>query len=130
MVVCLCRLHNYCVNERLLGKSNHAGTTGETTSDEEEEIVPESTAVDLIEIAAHGGIRVQATGGDYVPEDLMGSGHHNDDTSRAQRRLYSRSGLGVGRSETLPRDKLHRVVVSGGFHRPEPKKKEESSTSY
>lgn len=115
MVVCLCRLHNFCVDERL-------GSLGCVV---EEEIVPESIAADTIEIAAHGGIRVRATGsgvdGDYVPEDLMGSGHHNDDTSRAQRRLFARSGRSSN-GDKLPRDKLHWIVEKGGFHRPETNK--------
>jgi hypothetical protein len=101
MVVCLCRLHNFCVNERL-------GSPG-----------------GIVEIAAHGGIRVRATGsgvdGDYVPEDLMGSGHHNDDTSRAQRRLFARSGRSSN-GDKLPRDELHWIGEKGGFRRPETNK--------
>ena len=120
LVVCLCRLHNFCINERL-------GLADDNTEETIAESVPAATANDALEIAAHGGIsvrRVTVAGGqdEYVPDDLLGGGHHHNDTTSVQRRIFARSGLGR-RQTQLPRERLLAVVDSGGFHRPKPQSK-------
>lgn len=112
LVKCLCQLHNYCINERL------AGTEDIQT--------PRPLATDNLEIITNGGIAFAEANRDgqsqrqELPEELLGAGHHNDDTSRQFRRMFERSNR--NKDEVLPRDRLHSIVAAGEFKRPTPKK--------
>lgn len=69
LVICLCRLHNYCINKRL-----EASGDGD---DDVNEDVPAPLAADSLDIAGHGGVDVNRT------EELLGGGAHHDDTTEA-----------------------------------------------
>jgi len=102
LVICLCKLQNFCVEERL------ARVDGSS-------IIP-PTAQDSIENAAGGGIGYDKN--QDGPEEFLGGGHHNHDTTVAQRMAFTRRRLG---NEILPRDKMHDQVCAGGFQRPTPR---------
>jgi hypothetical protein len=111
LVTCLCRLHNYCINERLAGESRN-------TDDSD---IPAAMASDSLENIANGGVALEDTGTNRLsPEELLNGGHHNEDTTRAFRRQFERRGM--HRDEELPRDRLHKIIVDGGFKGPTPKR--------
>jgi hypothetical protein len=101
LVICLCRLHNYCLRQR--GSNNK---------------ILSSLTPDALEIMAHGG--VAATEDNYIAaEELLNGGEHHDDTSKVFRQNFSRSGsTGVNH---LPRDRLLEVIQNNDFKRPTPK---------
>lgn len=104
LTMCLCRLHNYCITERLLNKQ-----------DISQDIVP-SLAVDAVEISAYGGIRMEKNNegwNDFSPNELLGSGHHFEDLARSQYRRRT--------NVITPRDHLFAMVVQQGLKRPTPK---------
>jgi hypothetical protein len=90
-------------------------------AEEGEDEIPRSLASDTLEIVGHGGIPLVSTReNDIRPEQLLDGGDHNDDTSLQFRRQFARRG--IGRNDVLPRDRLHNMIVTGGFRRPTPKK--------
>jgi hypothetical protein len=70
----------------------------------------------------NGAVTLEETANNRTsPKELLHGGHHNDDTSRrAFRRHFERRG--VRRNNVLPRERLHKMIVDGGFKRPTPKK--------
>jgi len=105
LVMCLCKLHNFCVDERL------ARVQGS------EKIAP-PTAQDNVEIASTGGVSFDDNCDNEGPSDLLGGGHHFEDVSEAQRVAFTRRRLG---NDILPRDKLHLKASRAGLQRPTPK---------
>jgi DDE superfamily endonuclease len=111
LVICLCRLHNYCINERLAHDARQA-----TVID-----IPEALAADRLEILQNGGVDLQRTSdNDMSPEELLHGGEHHEDTSLAFRRQFVKRGM--NKNDVLPRERLHDIVANGGFTRPTPKK--------
>jgi DDE superfamily endonuclease len=105
LACCLCRLHNFCVNERLKVKR--------TVN------VPMALPADDLEIISHGGISLDSVdGNDQSPEDLLHGGEHQDDVSKAFRKQYIRKK----KDEEFPRDKLLEIVDRSGVSRPTPKR--------
>lgn len=104
LVICLCRLHNYCVNVSLAKKSGPS--------------VPSPLATDSLDIVATSGISLQNSA-QGPPEDLAHGGEHHDDAGEEYRCQFQRRGLSL--YNELPREKLLRVVREGGFQRPTPK---------
>ena len=104
LVMCLCKLHNYCVDERLLRVDGAD--------------IEEPTAQDQLGIAAQGGLRFDDNCDMEGPEDLLGAGHHFSDTTEAQRVAFMRCCLV---NDALPREKLCSQVARGGFKRPTPR---------
>ena len=104
LVMCLCKLHNFCVEERL------ARVDG---SDK----IAQPTAQDQMEIASAGGLRLDDSD-EAGPEDLLGGGHRFSDVTEAQRVAFTRRRLG---NEILPREKLHLKVSTAGLQRPTPR---------
>jgi hypothetical protein len=108
LVMCLCRLHNYCINRRLERKLSIAAE------------VP--LAQDFAHILAHGGIPLERTANNQLsPDQLLGGGEHFEDQSRTARRGLERftTNQPCG-DEILPRDKLHHIVVEKLLQRPRP----------
>jgi DDE superfamily endonuclease len=69
LACCLCRLHNFCVDERLKKRSPPK--------------VPKSLATDSLEIIVNGGIGLDRTeGNEASPEELLHGGDHHDDTTK------------------------------------------------
>ena len=104
LVMCLCKLHNFCVNERL---SRADGLD-----------IAEPTAEDSMEVDASGGIRFDENSDKEGPSEPLGGGHHFDDVTEAQCVAFTRRRLG---NDVLLRDKLHMKVERGGFQRPIPR---------
>jgi len=105
LVMCLCKLHNFCVDERL------ARVDGA-------DAIEEPTAQDQLGIAAMGGLGFDANCDMEGPDELLGAGHHFADTTESQRVAFMRRSLN---NDALPRDKLHAQVARGGFKRPTPR---------
>jgi hypothetical protein len=101
LVTCLCRLHNFCI-------------------DQSDIIVAKNTGVDDLNIAVEGIVPLAGTRD--LPEQLIGGGSHFDDTTSRERRQdaeRARNLLGATAQE-LPRDILHRMVVQKDLCRPRP----------
>ena len=101
MLMCLCRLHNFCINEN--GRK-----------------MTKPLAADTADIRSHGGIETVATADNpYSPEALLHGGEHEDDHGREERLQFARRGL--GRKGKTPRDGMLKIVEDGGFKRPTPR---------
>ena len=97
LVTCLCKLHNYCI-------------------DQNEGRALESTAIDALELSSRGAVPFDQRGN---PQQLMRPGHHFDDVNRNERREFQlqlqRNALNENR--ILPRDYLHKIVIDKALHR-------------
>lgn len=121
LAMCLCKLHNFLVNERINRSSNKSrrkvskGKIGLATDK-----IDEPLAADLLELAAHGGVPLEqrADGSTTVPAQLMDGGHHHEDTTEGFRRQFMRRGLGP--HGVLPRDRLRDQTLKGLYERPLP----------
>jgi len=107
LVMALCRIHNFCINEReseITTCDNIASYT-----------VPQNTSVDDLYLT-EGGVRLedtdQACG---IPTSLMDGGNHQRDHSRWERRSHTRE---AGRDSILPRERLFAHVVDSSLRRP------------
>jgi len=101
LVMCLARLHNFCINERV-------GS----------ELPP--LPVDAVETSAHGGIPLERNAcNDSSPEQLLHGGDHFDDVDPAElRRIEARARRTL--QGKLPRDHLVAKVVAQDLKRPTP----------
>jgi hypothetical protein len=102
LVMCLCRLHNYCI-------------------DQSDITVAINTRVDDLNIAVEGGVPL--AGARNLPQQLIGGGEHFDDTrSRERQHDVERATniLGATGHEQLPRERLRRMVVQKDLCRPPP----------
>ena len=110
--MCLCRLHNFCINERLINNEE---------DDDDMDDIPEAVASDHFEIATGGGIPLEPSRTDpemnaTSPEQLLHGGDHFDDAPRVFRRRVERQEN--SNKGTLPRDLLHVMVVEKALVRP------------
>jgi len=103
--MCLCELHNFCVEERL-------------DCVDGADAIHSPAAQDSMEVAAGGGLQFDENCDMEGPDELLRAGHHFDDVAHAQRVAFARRKLG---NELLPRDKLHSQVARSGFKRPTPR---------
>jgi hypothetical protein len=98
LTLCLARLHTFCIEQR--------GSKLLTP-----------LASDAMEALAHDG-------GGFVegncPEELLGGGDRDDDTTAVFRRNFGRN-LILDDDVVLPRDKLLKLIEDSGFKRPCPK---------
>ena len=115
LVMCLCQLHNYCIDRRLgesIGTSNASGAP--------------SLQVVETEIIIEGGVSLTERRdgcNDCSPEALLHGGHHFKDVGgknaianaeRAAERCAVRDAV------PLPRDLLFDSVIDQGLKRPKP----------
>jgi len=105
LVMCLARLHNFCINERVGN-----------------ELPP--LPVDAVEISAHGGIPLERNTyngfNDSSPEQLLHGGDHFDNVYPGElRRIEARACWTL--DGKLPRDFLVAKVVEQELKRPTPK---------
>jgi DDE superfamily endonuclease len=109
LVIALCRLHNYCIDQRLSE-------------------VPTALAADTLEIVSNGGIPlIRTSENESRPEQLLDVGAHNDDTSAFCHRQFAKHGM--GKNDEVPREYLHAKIVQGGYQRPPPKRWRSSKSS-
>jgi hypothetical protein len=112
MVMGLCRLHNFCIDQKLERRSQQEEATSGAA--------PPGLALDNSEIATHGGIRlVRHTMNEMSPDELLHGGEHYDDVDRNLRRVLKRQAARDSK-DMLPREKLHDVVSSKQLRRPPP----------
>jgi len=111
-VRCLCRLHNFCVDERL---DRNANSPAGSPSEERNEAIASQLAQDEFNIILNGGLYASGDNKE-APIKLRNGGHHFDNISRNVRRR--RAILG----DVLPREKLLLVVERMGLRRPTPNK--------
>jgi hypothetical protein len=110
MVRCLCRLHNFCIDERIA--RNNSGSVEEDGGD-----VVEHLDSDRANIALAGGSSLlDGADNGFNPEELLHGGDHFDDISRAVR--VSRR---ANNNEILPREIMCDIVEEMGLRRPTPK---------
>jgi DDE superfamily endonuclease len=109
LVRCLCRLHNYCVDERLERMRSSAPEQHEPDDDDELDHLDSDHA----NIVLAGGYAIER---DDPPHDLLHGGDHFDDVSRAVRVNRSRRVSG----EVLPRETMCAIVENRGLRRPTP----------
>ena len=98
LLVCLCRLHNYCITERL----------NLVSPGEEDDILP-PTESDELQIASSGGVPLERSSRDpelneSSPEQLLHGGEHFDDVPRNIRRRIERA------TGSTPRDIMVNIV--------------------
>ncbi|CAB9524784.1 unknown protein [Seminavis robusta] len=82
VVRCLCRLHNFCVNERLERKA--AATISQVDSPGEEltlDMAERLASDDMNIVVGEGGMLLEGAGEEYRPEPLLHGGEHFDDIS-------------------------------------------------
>jgi hypothetical protein len=91
MIRCLCRLHIFCVDERLERNRN---APCESPTEQQDEEVSHHLDSERVNIALAGGSTL-VDGGDngFSPEDLLHGGDHFDDVSRAVR--ISRKNMAI-----------------------------------
>ena len=109
LLICLCHLHKYCINERLKARGTY-----------DEDILP-ATEADEFQIASTGGVPPERSSRDpelneLSPEQLLHGGEHFDDVPRTVRRRLERSD---GTEET-PRDIMVEIVQRKLLKRPLP----------
>jgi len=106
IVLCLCRLHNFCIDEE--GETITTSVGGRASYS-----APTNTPDNALELAAEGIHLENTQSADSVPRQLLGSGHHfNDHPNRNQRRAITRRAQQV---DTLPRDKLLVQIREAGY---------------
>jgi hypothetical protein len=101
MVYCLCRLHNFCI-------------------DNDDANVPKARDNDLLTFTVESGI--QGGGGEdplnydnnYRPVELLDAGHHQNDFDRHSVRSKTYNGV------VLPRKRMLEVVIEKDLKRPTP----------
>ena len=109
---CLCRLHNFFINQRLSKKDvpdSEPTATGtnvpEPTATDTN--VPEPTATDTLNMTLNGAVGMsqrEGTGDQQVPDALLDVGHHYDDDPNQdfRRRINNSDNSG----KALPREQM------------------------
>jgi hypothetical protein len=111
LVRCLCQLHNFCVDERMIRVAVSALELGQ---DDEEEDMAAHLDSDHANIVLAGGFAIDR---DDPPDGLLHFGDHFDDCSRAVRGRASRKS---GELVVLPRELMCATVENRGLRRPTP----------
>jgi hypothetical protein len=114
LVMCLSRLHNFCIDSRL----GNASAVHEAPVPVV--LVPPALLLDEDEVSIAGGLLMPSRAGQNqtVPEALLNGGEHFDDVDRQHLRAAERVAARDG--EVLPRDLLHDLVVAKGLVCPPP----------
>jgi hypothetical protein len=125
LVISLCKLHNFCIDER---QCSNSSTTSSISS--RPNCAPEPLADDVANIALDGGLifprfdrqqSISETGFDSERDRvdaLLDGGHHFDDVHRFTRERLAKQYEG---QEDLPRTRLLEIVVQNDYRRPRPK---------
>ena len=108
LVMTLCRLHNFCINRRLITSL-------------------QPLDIDEAEIVVNGGLPLEehsecdCVRHSQSPEQLIRREDHFDDTSRAHMRQIERQALrALEKDEVLPREAMLQSVILQDKHRPTP----------
>jgi hypothetical protein len=104
LVRCLCRLHNFCIDERL-----------SLVVDSHDDCIAEPLDSDLANITLAGGAAILNGSDLFNPEELLHGGEHFDDVSRTVRVSRKKN------SELLPREIMCLLVEEYDLRRPTPK---------
>jgi hypothetical protein len=105
LVMCLGRLHNFCIDSRM------ANSTADQAS---VPVVPPALLLDGDEISLAGGIMLQEK---TAPKGLLNGGKHFDDVDRGHICAVERA---AARDAVLPHDLLHDLVITKGLVCPAP----------
>lgn len=104
----LCRLHNFCIEQKLERKLESA------------QAAP-LLAQDSSDIAAHGGIPLVRHGQNNLsPDQLLHGGAHFGDLNRNLRRQLENNARREASDGMLPRERLHDIVETKELRRPPP----------
>ena len=107
LCMCLCRLHNFCINSRLKPTGNETTPTLGRTEE-----VPNPLMVDAVNIELLGGIRLDTSN---RPVGLLDGGHHFEDCPDQNMRNWRRVT-----ENPLPREIMCKEVAALGLSRPTP----------
>lgn len=110
MVRCLCRLHNFCIDEMLLRRCS--GGEPNSPSEETDACVPSHLESDILDIDISNG--ASTTSCRATVDDLLHGGEHFDDIGRNVR--VSRRKI----TGPLPREVMCALVEEQGLKRPTP----------
>jgi DDE superfamily endonuclease len=113
MVRALCRLHNFCIDERLL-RDNPSAAMNSPKEQEDEELATHLDSDNMNIILGGGSLLLGDSDNDFSAEGLLHGGEHFDDVGRSVR--VSRKCLG----ESLPREIMCEIVQRAGLRRPTP----------
>lgn len=110
LVLALCKLHNFCVDERIKIQNHGREDEGANAQD-----CPEPLAQDSVNIAIAGGVPLEASRqhpelNDTSPEQLSHGGEHFDDVPRAARQRADRAAHN-NIEGPLPRERLLSIIV-------------------
>jgi DDE superfamily endonuclease len=114
MVRALCRLHNFCIDERLLRIEASPRSTIMSPAEQVDVEIADHLDSDNINIILGGGSSLVDGNENFSPEALLHGGEHFDDVSRGVR--ISRKAVG----ESLPREVMCGIVERSGLRRPTP----------
>jgi hypothetical protein len=112
IVRCLCRLHNFCIDERL-GRIEGLSVEHSPIEEIDEEVAVHLDS-DHVNIVLGGGMPLVTADNTFSPEALLHGGEHWDDVSRNVR--VSRKSAGV----KLPRERMCDIVERLELRRPTP----------
>jgi hypothetical protein len=107
--MCLCRLHNFCINCRLKPTAEDTTPTSARTKE-----IPSPLIVDTLDIELCGGICNDANN---RLVELLDGGHHFEDCPDQNMRSWRRVT-----ELPLPRDVMCKEIASLGLKRPTPNK--------
>ena len=116
-ILCLCRLHNFCINQRL-DKLSQDG------ADElfDEESFPIPTTGDHFDLLSHGAIPLEQspTGmNDHSPEQILHGGEHYKGVPHDVRCRIKMAAIALaGGVHLLPREALHQIIAEKDLKRP------------
>ncbi|CAB9521960.1 unknown protein [Seminavis robusta] len=117
VVRCLCRLHNFCINERLARQQETPISQVGSPQEEYMSDMADRLASDEFNIViGEGGMWQEGAGGgeEFRPEGLLHGGEHFDDISYWSR--HSRRN-----EETLPRERMLDTIQRLGLRRTTPR---------
>ena len=112
---CLCRLHNFLINQRLQDESYD-----DTANNSNNAVPPPITREDNIHMYMEGAVpmeEVQDTTHLYAPQ-LADVGHHTDDHNRTNMVRRAAAEAAAAGISSLPRDYLHQQVTEQHLCRP------------
>jgi hypothetical protein len=124
LVLCLCRLHNYCIDCRLgVARKKQCNSSvapkerNRNSSDHDD--IEQPLARDGPEVTGTGGVPLERlTFNEASPEQLLHGGHHFDDVSPQFRQNFTRQAMGISKDD--PRELLRMKVLKQGICRPTP----------
>ena len=123
LVCCLCKLHNFCVDERL--ERNGINTGSDTYTTDNSDGTPPPLESDHFNLLLNGAVPLERSRdgtNDHSPEQLLHGGEHFESLPLQVRRQLQREQRELYKEIVLPRTLLDNMVADMGLVRPTPKR--------